>query len=94
MNTYNPNTIKRDGNTWYRMGGGFITWSPEKANQQHASAYVAARVGTQEFWCEDARDLVYSFSSLVNGWSSAPRYMRTLANRVKRDIARDQQNTP
>ena len=87
MADFNRNEIVRDGDTWYRMGGGFIRWSPEDSENSYGSAYIAARLGSPEFWCEDARDFVYSFASLVNGTGSAPRYMRTLAKRVRRDLS-------
>jgi hypothetical protein len=89
MARVNRNKIERSGSTWYRLGGGHITWSPERADECHGSGYITARVGTREFWCEDREGYMYSFSGLVDGYSSAPAYMRTLARRVKRDIERD-----
>lgn len=85
----NRSKIERSGNTWHRVGGGHITWSPEKKGVCHGGAYVTARVGTREFWCEDRGGYMHSFSGLVEGYSSAPAYMVTLARRVKRDIERD-----
>jgi len=84
--------IERRGNTWARHGGGFIKWSPELADTYYESDYITARVGSQEFWCEDKNDFVYSFKGLLGPWSSAPKYMQALARRVKRDIEKEKAN--
>lgn len=47
--------------------------------------YVYARTG--RFMCVDRKDYVYSLEGLLAG--RGPRYMQTLARRVKRDLEAD-----
>ena len=79
-------SITRKGNTWTHARGGYIAHYPGNKGKQHDDAYIAARVGSQEFWCEGHDDKMYRFESLLRGTSGAPAYMKALARRVARDI--------
>ena len=79
-------SISRRGKTWVHTRAGYITHYPENAGKRYDDAYVAARIGSPEFWCEGHDDKMYRFESLLSGASSAPAYMKTLARRVARDI--------
>jgi hypothetical protein len=83
---------KHDGTqTWARVGGGFLHYKPGREN--NCDPYIVARIGTGEWWCEDRKGFVYSFTSLVSGNTDAPKYMTTLARRAKRDLERQQEET-
>jgi hypothetical protein len=83
---------ERDGTqTWTRVRGGFIKYEPGREN--NLDPYFVARIGTGEWWCEDRKGFVYSFTSLVSGNSDAPKYMTTLARRAKRDLDNQQKET-
>ena len=59
--------------------------APEAHPEHEKSAeelYVYARTG--RFMCVDRKDYVYSLESLLAG--NGPRYMQTMARRVKRDM--------
>ena len=79
-------SISRRGRTWVHARGGHITHYPENAGKRYDDAYVAARIGSPEFWCEGHNGKMYRYGSLLSGTQAAPAYMKTLARRVARDI--------
>ena len=82
-------SVSRRGNVWVHARGGHIARYPDDAGKQYDDAYVAARIGSREFWCEGHDGKMYRFESLLSGASSAPAYMKALARRVDRDIKED-----
>ena len=83
-------TTDPDGSqTWhYDSCNAFIAYRPHRAGSI-ADGYTMARVGDGTFWCEDNKDFVYGFPGLASGRDpSAPAYMKRLARRVRKDLAR------
>ena len=71
---------------------GFISFTPAAPDGDTSTAegmYGAARLGDRRFWCQDGKDLVYSFRSLVNGSTSAPAYMRRMAKQAQKDLSKE-----
>lgn len=79
-------SVSRRGNVWVHTRGGHIAHYPDSAGKRYDDAYVAARIGSPEFWCEGHDEKMYRFESLLSGVSNAPGYMKALARRVARDI--------
>lgn len=80
----------RKVSTWYNdRNDEYITLThpapgadTEKSDEE---LYVYARTGI--FMCVDRKDYVYSLEGLLAG--RGPRYMQTMARRVKRDLEAD-----
>jgi hypothetical protein len=83
--------IKRDGNTWHNDKNiEYILHTPDAEVPKTAEGlYVLARIGNR-FMCVDREDYVHNFLSLLDG--HGPRYMQTLARRVRKDIKADAEN--
>lgn len=71
--------------TWHNdKNNEYITYTPDVEVPKTAEGlYVLARVG-QRFMCVDRRDYVHSFMGLLDG--RGPKYMQTLAKRVRKDL--------
>ena len=79
---------REDGSsqTWSNSNNnGFIRFSP-KQDGGIQDSYIAARLGNQDFWCEDHKDFVYSIEGLLSKHSRAPAYMKRLARRAMSDL--------